>query len=33
MTIQMTALMALLLCAPLLADDVSDRAKLQSSSL
>lgn len=28
MTIQMTALTALLLCVPVLADDVSDRAKL-----
>ena len=31
MTIQMTALAALLLCVPVLADDVSDRAKLLGS--
>ncbi len=31
MTLQMTALMALLLCVPVLADDVSDRAKLLGS--
>ena len=31
MTIQMTALTALLLCVPVLADDISDRAKLLGS--
>jgi hypothetical protein len=31
MTIQMTALMTFLLCVPVLADDVSDRAKLLGS--
>jgi hypothetical protein len=31
MTIQMTALIALLLCGPVLADDASDRAKLLGS--